>query len=151
MTYTKTLATNRKARHEYFIEKDYECGIILTGSEVKSIKSGNFNFLDSYASFDDGELFLKNFHISKFKQASYNNHEITRDRKLLLHKKELKKIRNSTEQRGYTLIPLSVFLNEALIKVKLGLCKGKKLYDKRDSIKERAVSRNIERDLKNTQ
>jgi len=148
MDYTKNLATNRKARHNYHVEKDIECGIILMGTEVKSIKAGNLNFQDSYASFENDELYLLNFHISPFKQGSYNNHEPMRKRKLLLHKRELKKVKIQAEQKGYTLIPLSVYLKGSLIKIKIGLCKGKKLYDKREDIKNRDISKSIERELK---
>ena len=149
MEYSKTLAQNRKARHNYFFEKDYECGIVLSGTEVKSIKNGAFNFKDSYAAFNSkNELFLINFQITKYHNGGYTNHNPIQNRKLLLNKRELKKLHSYAEQKGYSLIPLSLYIKGSLIKLKLGVGRGKKLYDKSESIKDRDMQRNIEREVK---
>jgi SsrA-binding protein len=140
---------NRSATHEYFIETRYEAGMVLTGTEVKSIRAGKLSFNDAYCFFDHGELFIKSLHISEYSHGNYNNHNPTRDRKLLLHKKELRKLESKIKEKGYTIVPLKVFFNEkGKAKLEIGLGKGKKLHDKRDSIKDREVQREIRRHLK---
>ncbi len=140
---------NRKARHDYEILETYEVGIVLFGSEVKSIKMGNANLKDSYADIEKGEIWLYNFYISPYKFASEKfNHEPLRPKKLLLHKKEIAKLIGKTKEKGFTLIPLRVFTKSGLIKVELSLAKGKKLYDKRQSLKERELNLEKERAIK---
>ncbi len=135
---------NKKAYFNYQVIEDFVSGIMLVGSEVKSMRLNNFNFGDSFAYFKDGEIFLKNLSIAKYKEATYQNHEELRDRKLLLNKKEISKISKLSEVRGTTLIPLEVFTINGRFKIKLGVCRGKTDYDKRNTIK----SRDIERELK---
>jgi SsrA-binding protein len=135
---------NKKAYFNYQVIEDFVSGIMLVGSEVKSMRLNNFNFGDSFAYFKDGEIFLKNLSIAKYKEATYQNHEELRDRKLLLNKKEISKISKLSEVRGTTLIPLEIFTINGRFKIKLGVCRGKKDYDKRNTIK----SRDIERELK---
>ena len=125
---------NRKARHDYFIEEEYECGIVLTGTEIKSIRSGSCNISDSYAIVRNGELFLLNMFISHYKEGNIFNHDESRTRKLLMHKKEINKINNKIKLEGYTLVPLKVYFKNSYAKVLLGLAKGKKNYDKRETI-----------------
>lgn len=139
---------NRKARHDYFIEEEYECGIVLTGTEIKSIRSGSCNISDSYAIVKNGELFLLNMFISHYKEGNIFNHDESRTRKLLMHKKEINKINNKIKLEGYTLVPLKVYFKNSYAKVLLGLAKGKKNYDKRETIKERDIKRKIEKELK---
>ncbi len=139
---------NRKARHDYFIEEEYECGIVLTGTEIKSIRSGSCNISDSYAIVRNGELFLLNMFISHYKEGNIFNHDESRTRKLLMHKKEINKINNKIKLEGYTLVPLKVYFKNSYAKVLLGLAKGKKNYDKRETIKERDIKRKIEKELK---
>lgn len=140
---------NRKARHDYEILETYETGIVLLGSEVKSIKMGNANLKDSYADIDGGELWLYNFHVSPYKFASEKfNHMPLRPKKLLLHKREIAKLIGKTKEKGYTLVPLKVYTKNGLIKVELALAKGKKLYDKRQSLKERELNLEKERAFK---
>ena len=136
---------NRKARHDYFIEDIYEAGISLTGTEIKSVRLGNANIKDSYAIIKKHEVFLLNMFISPYKEGNIFNHNETRTRKLLLHKKEIKKLEDKLEMQGLTLIPLKLYLKNNKLKVELGLCRGKKNYDKRESIKERDVKRNLEK------
>lgn len=141
---------NRKARHNYFIEEEIECGIELLGSEVKSIREGSCNIKDSYARIKKGEVFVINMFIKKYSHSyeSFNESE-TRPRKLLLHKKEIKKLTDKITKEGYTLIPLKIYFNkDNRAKLLLGACKGKKNYDKRETIKERDIKRKLERDLK---
>lgn len=135
---------NRKARHNYFIKEEYECGIVLKGTEIKSIRDGSCNIEDSYAHIKKGELFIINMFIGEYKQGNIFNHQETRTRKLLMHKKEILKINEKIKLEGYTLIPLKLYFKKNVAKISLGLCKGKKDYDKRETIKER----DIERDLK---
>lgn len=144
----KLIATNKQAYHEYFVEQTYEAGIVLVGCEVKSIRLGNINLKDSFAIIKNGEVFMLNCHISPYKMGSYNNVDSKRTRKLLLNKAEIRKIKAKTEQKGYTLIPLKVYFKDALVKVELGLCKGKELHDKRQSIKEKENKRNVQRAMK---
>ena len=139
---------NRKARHDYFIEEEYECGIVLTGTEIKSIRDGKSNIKDSYAIIRKNELFQLNMFISHYKEGNIFNHNETRTRKLLLHKKEILKLNDKITLQGYTLIPLKVYFKSNKAKVLLGLCKGKKNYDKRESIKERDIKRQLDKDTK---
>ena len=140
---------NRKARFNYFIIEEIECGIELFGSEVKSIRNGNCNIKDSYGVIRNNEVYLINMFIKNYKEASIFNKEETRKRKLLLHKKEIIKLKEKIEKEGYTLAPLKVYFNRNKVKVLLGLCKGKKSYDKREVLKEKEIRRKIERELKN--
>ncbi|WP_315117418.1 SsrA-binding protein SmpB [uncultured Clostridium sp.] len=144
----KTLAENRKARHDYFIEEVYEAGIELVGTEVKSIRAGKANLKDSYADIRNGEVFVCNMHVSPYEQGNIFNKDPLRDRRLLLHKSEIFKLTGFTAQQGYTLVPLSLYLKNGRVKVSLAVAKGKKLYDKRDDMLEKAAKRDIERQLK---
>jgi SsrA-binding protein len=138
--------SNRKAYHEYFFEAKYVAGLVLTGTEIKSLRLGKASFNDSYCYFNDGELFVKSLHISEYSFGTYNNHDTVRERKLLLNKNELCKLEGKTTEKGYSIIPLKIFLTEAgLFKMEIGLGKGKKLYDKRETIKERETDRDIKR------
>lgn len=148
MAGTKTLATNRKARHEYFIEETYECGIELKGTEVKSIRQGKLNLTDGYASVDNSEVFLKQVHISPYEQGNRFNADPLRVRKLLLHKHEIRKLIGLTTIKGYSLIPLSVYLKNGKVKVELALAKGKKLHDKRQDLAKKDAQRTIEREMR---
>jgi len=140
---------NRSASYEYFIEEKFDAGMILMGTEVKAIRDGRVSFNDSYCLIDRGELYLKGLHISPYEYGSYANHNPTRERKLLLKKKELGKIQQKLKEKGYTIIPLSIYFNErGYAKMKIGLGKGKKLHDKRESIKERETQREIKRYVK---
>jgi len=143
--YIKIIANNKKARHNYSIESEYEAGIVLVGSEVKSIREGRVSFHDSYADIRNGEIFLRQLHISPYKYAYYTNHETLRTRKLLLHGYEIKKIWSKIKERGYSLIPLKIYFKNSNIKVKLGLGKGKKMFDKRESIKQKDMKRDLDR------
>ena len=145
----KPLAQNRKARHEYFIEDTYECGLALAGTEVKSIRAGKVNLKDSYAQVKDGECFLIGMHISPYEQGNIFNQDPFRKRKLLLHKHEIKKLGALSQADGYSLIPLQLYLRDGLVKLELAVAKGKKLYDKRHSIAERDAKRDMERSMKN--
>lgn len=139
-----TLVQNRKARHEYTIEDTYEAGIVLTGPEVKSIRASRANIQDAYISIRDGEAFILNMHISPFEQANRMNEDPIRDRKLLLHKREISRIHAAIQRDGYTIIPLRVYLNgRGLIKVEIGIAKGKKLYDRRADIAKRDADRRM--------
>lgn len=140
---------NRKARHDYFIEETYEAGISLTGTEIKSIRCGSANIKDSYGIIKNGEIFLLNMFIAHYKEGNIFNHEETRTRKLLLHKKEIKKISQKIEQQGYTIIPLKLYFKGSYLKVEIGICQGKNNYDKRETIKERDIKRSIDKQLKN--
>lgn len=144
----KTIAQNKKARHEYFILETLEAGIELCGTEVKSIRQGKVNMTDSYASVKDGEVWIKQMNISPFEQGNIFNQDPLRERKLLLHKKEIRKLIGQLQQQGYALIPLSLYLKGSLIKVSLAVAKGKKLYDKREDIAKRDAKRNIDRAIK---
>jgi SsrA-binding protein len=139
---------NRKAYFEYFILKEYTAGISLLGSEVKSLRAGEANIKDSYAHIVDNEIFIKNMFISKFKNASINNHEELRERKLLLKKKEIKIIEEQIKIKGNTIIPLEIFILNNKFKVKLGVARGKKLYDKKNSIREKDIKLETQRELK---
>ena len=141
----KVVATNRKARHDYLIEDTFEAGLVLTGSEIKSIRSGQVNLRDSYATVREGELWLVNVHIAAYQQASYENHEPRRDRKLLMHRREINRLASKLQEKGLTLVPLQLYLKNSRAKVELGLGRGKKLYDKRQSLREREDRRKIDR------
>ena len=144
----KVVARNKKASHEYFILEKYECGIELFGTEVKSIRNGKINLTDAYASIDNGEVYVKGMNISPFEQGNIFNRDPLRHKKLLMHKKEILKLYGQLKTQGYALIPLSVYLKGSKVKVELGLCKGKKLYDKREDIAKRDAKRNMDRELK---
>lgn len=144
----KIVASNRRARHEYFIEDTIEAGIVLKGTEVKSIRAGRVNVQESYAMVEDGEVFIHNMHISPYEQGNIHNVDPTRSRKLLLHKREIRRLEAQVMQRGYTLVPLAVYIKNGLVKVELALGKGKKLYDKREDIAKRDAMRRIERQMK---
>lgn len=148
MENTKTIATNKKAYHEYFVLETYEAGITLTGTEVKSIRAGGVNLKDSWCTVDDGELIIKQMHISPYEHGNIFNCEPKRDRKLLMHKREIMRLLGTVKQQGLTLIPLSVYFKGSLVKVQLGLCKGKQLHDKRATAATRDANRTIERALK---
>ncbi len=144
----KILAENRKARHEYFIDEVYEAGIELFGTEVKSIRAGAVNLKDSYCDIDGGELFVLGMHISPYEQGNIFNRDPLRKKKLLMHKKEIMKLTGLVSRDGYTLIPLSIYFKGSKLKMAVGLCRGKKLYDKRDSAAKRDADRTIERTMK---
>lgn len=140
---------NRKARHDYFIEEVYEAGIVLTGTEIKSIRNGNCNIKDCYGIIRNGEVFLLNMFVGQYKEGNIFNHEETRNRKLLLHKKEIKKLCEAVSVNGLTLVPIKLYFKNNKLKVQLGVCRGKKDYDKRETIKERDIKRDIAKKLKN--
>ena len=142
------LAENRKARHDYFVEETIEAGIALVGTEVKSIRAGKCNLKDCYADVRNGEVFIYNMHISPYEQGNIFNVDPLRERKLLLHKEQISRFNGLIAREGYTLIPLSLYLKEGKVKMALGLCRGKKNYDKRDSMLEKAHKRDMERALK---
>lgn len=146
---TKILAQNKKARHEYFIIETLEAGIELFGTEVKSVRQGKVNLADAYAQIKNGEVFIKQMNISPFEKGNIFNRDPLRDRKLLLHKKEILKLVGFIQQDGYSLVPLSVYLKGSLVKVSLAVVKGKKLYDKRADIAKRDAKRNMDRAVKN--
>lgn len=143
----RTIAKNRKARHDYAIEDTLEVGIVLKGTEVKSIRQGKVNLKDSFAHVDSGEVFLHNCHISPYEQGNRYNVDPTRKRKLLLHKREIRKLIGYTAQQGYSLIPLNIYLKEGLVKIELAVAKGKKLYDKRHDIAKKEAQRRIQRHI----
>jgi SsrA-binding protein len=148
-SFEKAVVTNRKAYHEYFIEDKFEAGIMLQGTEVKSLRDGRVNLQDSYASVKGNEVFLHHCHISPYSHGNLMNHEPLRTRKLLLHRKEINKLLGKTQQQGLTLIPLRIYFSKrGLAKVELGLAKGKKQHDRRDSIKKREAGREVERAMK---
>ena len=140
---------NKRAKFDYFIEEEIEAGVVLTGTEVKSIRAGKCNIKDSYGIVRNGEVFLLNMYIAKYDEGNLFNHEETRSRKLLLHKKEIKKIDEAIKLQGLTLVPLKGYFKDNKFKILLGICKGKKNFDKRETIKERDIKRNVEKDLKN--
>jgi SsrA-binding protein len=146
----RTICTNRAATHEYFILDRIEAGIVLDGGEVKSLRLGNANLKDSFCLVHNGELFIKNMHVAVYEKAgAYNVKDSRRDRKLLLHKEEIIKLKSKVEQKGLTLVPLKMYFKDALIKVELGLCQGKHTYDKKRSLMEKDVKREKEREIKN--
>lgn len=145
---SNSLAENRKARHDYFVEETIEAGIALVGTEVKSIRGGKCNLKDCYADVKNGEVFILNMHISPYEQGNIFNHEETRTRKLLLHKKEILKLNDKIRIEGYTLVPLKLYFKKNKAKILLGVAKGKKTYDKRETIKQRDIERDIKARLK---
>ena len=145
----KIIADNRKARHDYFIIESYEAGIELFGTEVKSLRAGNVNLKDSYCDIDDGELFALGMHISPYEQGNLFNKDPLRPKKLLMHKREIMKLTGLVSREGYTLVPLSLYFKGSRVKMAVGLCKGKKLYDKRDTAAKRDADRTIEKAMKN--
>lgn len=142
------ITENKKARHEFFIEETYEAGISLIGTEVKSLRAGRANLTDAYAVIKNGEAWLMQAHISPYKEGTYNNHEPKRSRKLLLHKFEIRKLHSKVNEKGYTLVPLRMYFFRGKVKVEIAVAKGKKLYDKRDSIAEKDARRQIERGMR---
>ena len=147
----KVISKNRKARHDYDIEETYEAGIVLTGTEVKSVRNARVNLKDSYARIDNNEIFLYNMHISPYEQGNRFNHEPLRIRKLLMHKMEISRLYGKIKEKGYALIPLKIYLTKGLVKIELGLARGKKLYDKRRDIAERDSNREMERAFRDKQ
>ena len=147
----KVIATNKKAFHDYFVEDRFECGIALFGTEVKSMRQGKVNLKESWAQVRDGEVWVEGMHISPFEQGNIFNKDPLRTRKLLMHKSEIRKLDGLVMRHGYTLVPLEVYLKDGRMKVQLGLCKGKQLHDKRDSIAKRDSNREIKRALRNNQ
>jgi SsrA-binding protein len=144
----KVVALNRRARFDYSVEESFECGIELKGTEVKSIKDGQISFPDAFAEVRNAEVWLRNFHVAEYAFSSIFNHDPDRPKKLLLHAQEIKRIDRRVREKGYTLVPLAIYLKKGLVKVELGLCKGKKLYDKRADIKERDMDRELRRDFR---
>ena len=140
---------NRKARHDYEIIDTYETGIVLKGTEIKSIRLGKANLKDSYGIVRNNEVFLLNMHISKYENGNIFNHDEARTRKLLLHKKEIRKIKNNLELKGYTLVPLKLYFKNGKVKILLGIARGKKTYDKREDLKKKDILRNMQKELKN--
>lgn len=147
-TNEKNITVNRKARHEYSILQTYEAGIVLTGTEVKSLREGKANLVDSYAFLNKGEVWLNSAHISEYKHGSISNHDPTRSRKLLLNKSEIRKLIGKVKEKGLTLIPLRLYFKKGKVKVELALAKGKKVYDKRETIAKRDLQREQERRFK---
>ena len=143
----KVIASNRKARHDYLIENTFEAGLVLTGSEIKAVRAGQVNLRDSYAALRNGELWLMNAHIAPYKQASYENHEPRRERKLLVTRREINRLTGQLQQKGLALVPLRIYLKNSWAKVELGLGRGKRSYDKRQALRERADQRQMSREL----
>ena len=142
---TKQIAANRKAYHDYFVDQKYEAGISLVGTEVKSLRAGQVNLKDSYCTIKDGEIFVNGVHICPYEKGNIFNTDPRRVRKLLMHKREILKLFSLVSQKGYTLIPLSLYFKDSKVKVEIGLCRGKKLYDKRDAEAEKQANRDSER------
>ena len=147
----KVIATNKKAFHDYFVEEKYECGIALFGTEVKSVRLGKINLKESWAQVRKGEVWVEGMHISPYEQGNVFNRDPLRPKKLLLHRKEIRKLDALVMRQGYTLVPLEVYLKDGLMKVQLGICRGKQLHDKRDSMAKRDSGREIQRALRNRQ
>lgn len=145
----RLVATNKKAYHDYFIEETFEAGIQLVGSEVKSIRMGGINLKDNYAFIKNGELILSNVHISPYKMGSYFNEDPRRDRRLLMHKREIDRLRGRVEQKGYTLVATKVYFKNSLVKIEIALAKDKELHDKRDALKDKQQKRDMQRELAN--
>ncbi len=142
---TKQIAANRKAYHDYFVDQKYEAGISLVGTEVKSLRAGQVNLKDSYCTIKEGEIFVNGVHISPYEKGNIFNTDPRRVRKLLMHKREILKLFSLVSQKGYTLVPLSLYFKDSKVKVEIGLCRGKKLYDKRDAEAEKQANRDSER------
>lgn len=147
----KVISKNRKAWHDYHIEESFEAGIVLTGTEVKSVRGARVNLKDSYGKVENGEIFLYNMHISPYEQGNRFNHDPLRIRKLLMHKIEISRLSGKIKEKGYALIPLKIYLKQGLVKIDLGLARGKKLYDKRRDIAERDSKREMERAFRDKQ
>lgn len=145
----KQVAANRKARHEYFVEETYECGLVLHGTEVKSMRQGRVNLKEAFCQVKGGEMWVIGMHIGPYEQGNIFNVDPLRDKKLLMHKSEIRKLSSQVQRQGYTLIPLRIYLKDGRMKLELGLCKGKQLHDKRDDAAQRAAKRDIERAMKN--
>lgn len=145
---TKSIASNRKARHEYFVEEAFEAGIELVGTEVKSLRNGGVNLRDSFCYIENGEMYINNMHISPYEKGNIFNRDPLRKRKLLMHKKEIIRLFDKVKQQGYSLIPLSLYFKNSRVKVEVGLCKGKKQYDKRVDIAKRDAQREMDRAVK---
>ncbi len=139
---------NRRASFDYFVEEEYEAGIVLTGTEIKSVRNGHCNIKDSYGIVRNHEVYLLNMYIGQYKEGNLFNHNETRSRKLLLHKKEIKKMEQAIELQGLTLVPLKLYFKDNKLKVLLGICRGKKTYDKRESLKEKDIQRDVQKNLK---
>ncbi|MDO7272749.1 SsrA-binding protein SmpB [Borreliella burgdorferi] len=148
MNTNNLLLENKKAKFNYFIEEKISCGIVLKGTEVKSIKAKKLSFNNSFASIKKEELWLENLHVSKYKEGNIFNHDELRPRKLLIKKRELQRLKKFKEKEGYTLIPISFYLKKSIIKVEVGICKGKKLYDKREIIKQKSIKKDLSREIK---
>ena len=147
----KIIAQNKKAYHDYFVDEKYEAGVELFGTEVKSIRAGRINLKESYCDIKDGEIYAVGMHISPYEQGSVYNRDPLRNKKLLLHKREILKLFGLVSQKGYTLVPLQVYLSGSRVKIEIGLCRGKKLYDKRDDMAKHDAKRDIERAFKASQ
>ena len=147
----KLVANNKKAYHDYFIEEKYEAGIELFGTEVKSIRQGKCSIKEAYVSIDNGEAFVEGMNISPYEKGNIFNREPLRKRRLLLHKREIMKLAGQVQAKGYTLMPLQVYFKDGRVKIEIGLARGKKLYDKRDDLKKKAMKRETERDFRNSQ
>ncbi len=145
---TKTITTNKKAFHEYYVLESYETGIALSGTEIKSIRQGGVNLKDAWCSIDDGELLVKQMHISPYEKGNIFNKPPTRNRKLLMHKKEIMRLLGLVKEQGITLVPLSLYFKGSLVKLQLGVCKGKKLYDKREVAAKKSAERDMARVIK---
>ncbi|WP_215539073.1 SsrA-binding protein [Borreliella bavariensis] len=148
MNINTLLLENKKAKFNYFIEEKISCGIVLKGTEVKSIKAKKLSFNNSFASIKKEELWLENLHVSKYKEGNIFNHDELRPRKLLIKKQELQRLKKFKEKEGYTLIPISFYLKKSIIKVEVGICKGKKLYDKREILKQKSIKKDLSREIK---
>ena len=144
----KVIAQNKKARHDYFVDETYEAGIALFGTEVKSLRAGNVNLKDSYCSFKNGEIFALGVHISPYEKGNVFNREPLRPKKLLMHKKEIVRLASKAAEKGFSVIPLSLYFSGSRVKMEIGLCRGKKLYDKRDDLAKAAAKRDMERAYK---
>jgi SsrA-binding protein len=149
MTDIKTIATNRKARHDYTIMETFEAGIVLTGSEIKSIRAGDVSMSDAYVRPEHGEMWLFNTHIARYNAASYLGHDPIRTRKLLLHRKQIRQLISQTREKGFTLVPLRLYIKDSYAKLEIAVARGKKLYDKREAIGKRENARNLDRVMKN--
>ena len=144
----KIIAQNKKAWHDYFVDETYEAGVALTGTEIKSVRAGKVNLKDSYCSFEKGEIFAVGVHISPYEQGNRFNHMPLRDKKLLLHRREILKLQGKVQQKGFSVVPLSLYFSGSYVKMEIGLCRGKKLYDKRESDAKREADRMMERRMK---
>lgn len=144
----KTIAVNRKARHDYFVEDSFEAGLVLAGTEVKSMRQGRVNLKESYVAVKDREIFAFGMHISPYEQGNIHNKDPMRPKKLLMHKAQITKLGSLVQRQGYTLVPLKIYLRDGLMKMELGLCRGKKLHDKRDADAERTAKRDVERAMR---